>query len=117
MSSSSEAEEMEFDWVQLRQDMDKISISESGVEKLFRKFRENPLVPIGMYGRIDEKAESCVILGSVATAVVLGYGLWCFRNGNRKMSQIMMRTRVAVQGFTVFALLAGIGLSAKKVRE
>lgn len=31
------------------------------------------------------------------------------------MSQIMMRTRVVAQGLTVFALIIGLGISAKKV--
>lgn len=52
MSSTTDTDEMEFDWVQLQQDMQGFSNSETGVEKLLRKFRENPLVPIGRYGGV-----------------------------------------------------------------
>lgn len=54
-----------------------------------------------------------MILGALATSAALGYGLWSFRTGQRRMSQLMMRTRVVAQGLTVFALIMGIGLSAK----
>lgn len=33
------------------------------------------------------------------------------------MGQYMMRTRIAAQGFTVFAMLVGIGMSARKAAE
>lgn len=47
MGSPSNDEEMEFDWVQLRYDMDKLISTESAKDKLVRKFKENPVVPIG----------------------------------------------------------------------
>lgn len=56
-----------------------------------------------------------VVVGALATTLALGYGLWTFRTGQRRMSQLMMRTRVVAQGLTVFALVMGIGISAKKV--
>ncbi|CAG2059437.1 unnamed protein product [Timema podura] len=37
--------EPEFDWLQLRKDLDTSPI-ETPQEKLYRKFNENPLVPI-----------------------------------------------------------------------
>lgn len=47
MTSSSSTEEIEFDWVQLHHDMEKLMSTETAGEKLIRKFKENPLVPIG----------------------------------------------------------------------
>lgn len=115
MSSSPASEEMEFDWVQLHQDMEKVMRTESAGEKFMRKFKENPLVPIGKCTKIKNKSVCSVVLGALATSAALGYGLWCFRTGQRRMSQLMMRTRVVAQGLTVFALIIGIGVSAKKV--
>lgn len=40
-------EEVEFDWVQLHQDMEKLMKTETAAEKFLRKFKANPLVPIG----------------------------------------------------------------------
>ena len=48
----------------------------------------------------------------MATFGALAYGLWSFRQGRRQMSQYMMRLRIAAQGFTVVALIVGIGMSA-----
>ncbi len=47
MSESSGNDEQEFDWVQFKKDY-AVSQVESKKEKLIRKFKENPLVPIGM---------------------------------------------------------------------
>lgn len=57
------------------------------------------------------------IVGALATMAALSYGLWCFRTGQKQMSQYMMRTRVVAQGFTVFALVLGMGVTAKKVTK
>lgn len=46
--------------------------------------------------------------GCFATFCALTYGIYNFRTGNVKMSQYMMRTRVAAQGFTVLAMVGGI---------
>jgi hypothetical protein len=51
------------------------------------------------------------ILGCLATAGALSFGLWSFRRGEERMSQMMMRTRIVAQGFTVFALIIGVGFS------
>lgn len=90
-----------FDWITLRKDMDAIASVESQREKFIRKFKENPFVPVGC----------------LATTLALSYGLWCFRTGQKKMSQYMMRTRIAAQGLTVIALVIGIGLSAQKTSK
>jgi len=50
----------------------------------------------------------------LATFGALSYGLWSFRQGKRQMSQYMMRLRIAAQGFTVVALIVGIGISATR---
>ncbi|XP_063231253.1 HIG1 domain family member 2A, mitochondrial [Bacillus rossius redtenbacheri] len=99
-SKTHENGEQDIDWVQLRKDMDSIRV-ETIQEKFERKFKENPFVPIGC----------------VATAGVLLYGLWCFRLGRTRMSQYMMRARIAAQGFTVAALIVGIGISANNVSK
>ncbi|XP_075398108.1 HIG1 domain family member 2A, mitochondrial [Tenrec ecaudatus] len=69
-------------------------------EKFLRKTRENPLVPIGCLG----------------TAAALSYGLYCFHRGQSQRSQLMMRTRIIAQGFTVAAILVGLAASAMKAR-
>uniref|UniRef100_A0A4X2JZ90 HIG1 domain-containing protein n=1 Tax=Vombatus ursinus TaxID=29139 RepID=A0A4X2JZ90_VOMUR len=71
---------------------------ESVRDKFQRKIRENPVVPIGC----------------LATAGALSYGLYCFHRGNSQKSQLMMRTRILAQGFTVMAILGGLVVSAMK---
>lgn len=44
---SNTEEEVEFDWLQLHHDMEKLISTETAKDKLVRKFKENPLVPIG----------------------------------------------------------------------
>lgn len=55
-----------------------------------------------------------IFLGCLATTLALSYGLWSFRNGKKKMSQYMMRTRVVAQGFTVVAMVLGVTMGAQK---
>ncbi|CAH0555225.1 unnamed protein product [Brassicogethes aeneus] len=91
-------EEMDqFDWLTLQRDMDTVMPTETQSQKFLRKFKENPFVP----------------LGCLATSMALGYGLYTFKTGQRKMSQYMMRTRIAAQGLTVLALVMGIGMGAQ----
>ncbi|KAL4683657.1 hypothetical protein H8959_021351 [Pygathrix nigripes] len=73
---------------------------ESFKEKFLRKTRENPVVPIGC----------------LATVAALTYGLYSFYRGDSQRSQLMMRTRIAAQGFTVTALLLGLAVTAMKSR-
>ncbi|XP_018577675.1 HIG1 domain family member 2A, mitochondrial [Anoplophora glabripennis] len=87
-----------YDWITLRKDMDNLLPTETFTQKFYRKFLENPFVPIGC----------------LATTLALSYGLWSFRNGKKKMSQYMMRTRVVAQGFTVLALVVGVSMGAQK---
>lgn len=60
----------------------------------------------------------CVVLspGCLGTAAALTYGLYCFHRGQSHRSQLMMRTRIAAQGFTVAAILLGLAASAMKSR-
>lgn len=91
--------EADLEWIQMVKDMDDLPRAETQKEKFMRKFQQNPFVPIGC----------------LATAGALSYGLWNFRHGREKMSQYMMRTRIAAQGFTVVALIVGVlyGFSTK----
>lgn len=57
---------------------------------------------------------SYVVLGALATVGALTYGLWCFRQGRGRDSQTMMRARIAAQGFTMIAVLAGLALGVSK---
>ncbi|KAL9982480.1 hypothetical protein ACROYT_G004527 [Oculina patagonica] len=61
-------------------------------QKFKRKTKENPFVPIG----------------ALATVGALSYGLFSFIRGDARMQQYMMRTRVAAQGGTLLAVIAGV---------
>jgi len=59
-------------------------------------------------------------LGALVTVGFLGVGLKSMYDGNRVRSQMMMRGRIAAQGFTVVALLGGLfyqGMAALKETE
>ncbi|KAM7347209.1 HIG1 domain family member 2A, mitochondrial [Cochliomyia hominivorax] len=87
----------DLDWIQMRQENGPV-FPETTKEKMLRKIKENPLVPIGC----------------LATASALGFGLYNFRTGNRQMSQMMMRARILAQGFTVAALVTGVVMTYGK---
>jgi len=56
----------------------------------------------------------------LVTLGVLGVGLKSMYDGNRLKSQMMMRGRIAAQGFTVVAILGGLffqGMKALKEAE
>ncbi|KAK4875089.1 hypothetical protein RN001_011511 [Aquatica leii] len=88
----------ELDWIKFSNELEAMTHTETMVEKMKRKTRENPLVPIGCF----------------ATLCALTYGLWCFRQGRGQMSQYMMRARIGAQGFTIIAFVVGLGLSASR---
>ncbi|KXJ71035.1 HIG1 domain family member 2A, mitochondrial [Aedes albopictus] len=90
-------QQAELEWIQMRKDYTDIH-AETTREKMERKVKENPLVPIGC----------------AATLSALGYGLWSFRQGRKQMSQYMMRARILAQGFTVMALIVGVGMTYTK---
>lgn len=73
---------------------------ETFTEKFKRKFKENPLVPLGL----------------MATTVILGRGIWTMKTGDKVKSQKMMRMRVLAQGLTVAALIGGVAYGAFKKR-
>lgn len=109
----------EFDWIKLHNDVRAgIQEQETTKQRMFRKMKENPFVPIGQFilrlfkCQIGHYNIYLYFIGCLATFCALSYGLWSFRTGNRKMSQYMMRTRIVAQGFTVLALIIGIGMSA-----
>ncbi|XP_019938401.1 HIG1 domain family member 2A, mitochondrial [Paralichthys olivaceus] len=70
-------------------------------EKLERKTKENPFVPIGC----------------LATAGALIFGLRSFQQGNTRHSQLLMRGRIAAQGFTVFAIIVGVLSTALRTKQ
>jgi len=93
----------EFEWIKLNQELAINRESgkkhqESANEKLMRKFKENPLIPIG-----------CLL-----TTGFLVNGLFKFGRRDMAGSQKMMRGRIAAQGFTIFALLFGVGAQIKQ---
>ncbi|XP_057306265.1 HIG1 domain family member 2A, mitochondrial-like [Hydractinia symbiolongicarpus] len=74
---------------------------ETHSQKLVRKIKENPFVPVGM--------------GLTVTALVLGIAN--FQRGNQRNQQLMMRARVVAQGGTVMALVVGLYLAATKDKK
>ncbi|XP_011302272.1 HIG1 domain family member 2A [Fopius arisanus] len=84
----------DLDWIKLREEMDHGISDETMTEKIIRKCKLQPLVPIGC----------------LATTTALGFGFWTLKTGDRLMSQYMMRARVVAQGFTI--LVAAIGMIA-----
>ncbi|KAG7201015.1 hypothetical protein KM043_003368 [Ampulex compressa] len=86
-----------LEWIEINEKTGAMYTGETHRSRLIRKVRENPFVPLGCF----------------VTVAALVYGVWCLRTGNRRMSQNMMRLRVAAQGFTVFAVLGGLILSSQ----
>eukprot|EP00938_MAST-03A_sp_MAST-3A-sp1_P001978 g1978.t1 len=77
-------------------------VGETFTEKFKRKFKAQPLVPIGF----------------VATAGILAAGLANFRKGGPpSVSHRMMKLRVAAQAFTVGAFILGGGSLLNKSIE
>ncbi|KAI1492720.1 mitochondrial hypoxia responsive domain-containing protein [Biscogniauxia mediterranea] len=78
--------------------------NETGFQKLSRKLREEPLIP----------------LGSLLTCLAL-YNAWAaMRRGDHKQVQRMFRARIGAQAFTVMAMVAGgayYGADRDKRRE
>ncbi len=75
---------------------------ETGFEKLKRRMREEPFVPLG-----------CAV-----TAIVLGGGLRSFvRAADARTQQRFMRARVVAQGGTVIAIAIGSLLALQKRQQ
>ncbi|KAG5943031.1 hypothetical protein E4U59_000720 [Claviceps monticola] len=66
-------------------------IKERPMTKLFRKIKEEPLIPLGM--------------GLTVLAFINAYR--AIRRGDSRQANIMFRARIAAQGFTVVAMVAG----------
>ena len=75
-----------------------LSPPESRKQRVWRKMKYNPFVPLG-----------CGL-----TVAALAFGLFNFVKGDQRKSNLMMRARVAAQGFTIFVMMVGITLSVKK---
>ncbi|KAI8691582.1 hypothetical protein LRP88_08838 [Fusarium phalaenopsidis] len=72
-------------------DSDQDFYNERPMQKVFRKIKEEPLIPLG--------------IGLTSLAFVNAYR--ALRRGDSKQANRMFRARVAAQGFTVIAMLAG----------
>ncbi|KAF4337810.1 altered inheritance-mitochondria 31 mitochondrial [Fusarium beomiforme] len=72
-------------------DSDQELQNERAMQKVVRKIKEEPLIPLGM--------------GLTTLAFINAYR--ALRRGDSKQANRMFRARVAAQGFTVFAMLAG----------
>jgi len=110
MSNNEKDNEDALEWLQMKTNKGEKPdyIKKGEIEKIsnkfVRKFIENPFVPVG----------------ALATVGFLGVGLKNMYDGNRLKSQMMMRGRIAAQGFTVIAILGGLfyqGLKALKEAE
>ncbi|KAG6800780.1 HIG1 domain family member 2A, mitochondrial [Apis mellifera caucasica] len=97
--TSENSEELkELDWIRVQTKLNDDYKIESLKERMIRKVKENPIIPFGI----------------LATTSALSYGLYSFYMGNTKMSQLMMRTRVGAQSFTLLAILGGWLIIGKK---
>lgn len=64
----------------------------SFIDKFMVKARKDPLVPVG----------------ALATVGFLVSGIYSFKQGNKQLSQKLMRGRVVAQGFTILVMTAGL---------
>jgi len=92
----------EFEWIELNKQLEVDRNSgkrhqETPNEKLIRKFKENPLIPMG-----------CLL-----TTGFLVNGLFKFGRRDSAGSQVMMRGRIAAQAFTIMAMMGGVVMQVK----
>jgi len=73
---------------------------ETSTEKLRRRLLDSPAIP------------GCLFM----TGVCLVTGLWAFKTGRSRLSQVMQRGRVGFQGLTVAAFVAGAFMEDKTSR-
>lgn len=89
--------EPEFDWIQLSMDLQDPS-AEQFTERLWRKTKSNPFVPIGKFHQtisFSFCADFSIIrissiTGALGATGALVYGLWSMKNNDPKMSQLMV---------------------------
>lgn len=55
--------------------------------------------------------------GCLCTVGVLAYGIICFKKGQTRRSQLMMRARVLAQGITIVSLVGGMVATTIKSRQ
>lgn len=75
--------------------------TEPFLDKVVRKFSQEPLVPVG----------------AILTTAFLTSGFRAFVRGDAKRAQVLMRGRVLAQGFTVLAMCAGAYLGFKPPKQ
>jgi len=99
VESKEEFNSAELEWIQLNQELsskntgsDGKIVQEDFKVKFTRKFKENPLIPIG----------------ALLTAGFLAKGLGKFARKDSAGSQNMMRGRIVAQSFTILAMVAGV---------
>lgn len=105
---------------------------ESGWDRVIRKAKDEPLVPLGKpttlflisfsmaftrANSLKKKKKKKTILGVGLTCFALLAATIGFRQGNRVYANRMLRLRVAAQGFTVLAAIAGSYYYAQKHEE
>ncbi|CAM9185925.1 unnamed protein product [Hapterophycus canaliculatus] len=57
---------------------------------------------------VKAKKEPLVPIGAIATVGFLVSGIYSFKQGNKVLSQKLMRGRVVAQGFTILVMTAGL---------
>ncbi|KAF4463647.1 altered inheritance-mitochondria 31 mitochondrial [Fusarium albosuccineum] len=72
--------------------------NERPMQKVFRKIKEEPLIPL---------ASPCPLAGIGLTTLAFINAYRALRRGDSKQANRMFRARVAAQGFTVIAMVAG----------
>jgi len=103
-TSVQKMEEAELEWVQLNKTLSKLKKidgdghAETSKERFIRKVKQNPFIPIGALG-----TAGCLVMGLVS-----------FIRKDSQRSQMLMRGRIASQGFTVIAVCIGVVISAKE---
>ncbi|RWS25558.1 HIG1 domain family member 2A-like protein [Leptotrombidium deliense] len=90
---SKESAQAKLEWIQVMDELNAdIEKSESALDRTVRKFRENPLIPIG-----------CLV-----TTYFLTRGLASMVQGDVKKQQLMMRGRVGAQAVTISIVAASM---------
>ncbi|XP_028405350.1 HIG1 domain family member 1A, mitochondrial-like [Dendronephthya gigantea] len=78
------------------------AVEESETDKLLRKSRDQPFVPLGILGTIG----------------ALAYGAYAYKNrGPMSTSRYLMRLRVIAQSMVVGAIMVGVGYTAIKEKR
>ncbi|KAI9645305.1 Respiratory supercomplex factor 1, mitochondrial [Ciborinia camelliae] len=78
-------------------------------QKLTRRLKEEPLIPLGMTSRlyISDSETNTFPLGCILTSLALVGASRSMRAGDHNRTQRMFRARIYAQGFTLVAMVAG----------